>query len=367
MLIKTFYGDIGMAQLKRPIKAVVVGDVDVVCRQMGKYFDEYVHVGTDRKTDWKSLEGAQVVCIALQATGAALKQDWTTWAKDRDLVTISCKKGSEIPMLLEKYDIADQEEAAEEKIPASVRKAQIAAKEAEQMVEAAKEATPAPAADLGIESLDFLANIQKQVQQKLDKAQKEADEAMKLYIEEAEKVESLNARLAETQQMVKEANDRIDVEIKEKLSKAVSKETIKLQTEMRRKDKAISDKEKELEKFQSRLEKAELSLLDFQSKIKAMESEKPLIEDGMDMNKVVMVHQLLMLAHAVMYIDADNKWLTAVWKILQGVSQDVEITSLYSKFREAAEFQKSDGQVVMIPPMDKDSRAVIQTAMSMNK
>jgi len=351
-------------KLVRPLKAIVVGDVDVICKQIGKYFDEYIQVGREKKFKRRELDGAQIVCFATQACGAGLKQEWTTFAKDHDLPMISCRRGSAVTEILNAdFEIEEEKEEAPAVVepPVSLIKAVAAEEVAKQMVDEAQAA--APASKIGIESLDFLANIQAQVQEKLSTAQAQTDEAAELYLKEADKVQGLENRIKELEDALKTNEDRIAEGVAAKLQKAVDKESVKLHTELRRKDKAISDAEKKAAKLQESLDSKDLQLLDAKAKLEQALDTTEMIEMDFDIDKVVMTHHLLMLAHSVVYVDKTNKWLMAVWKILQGISEDPEISTVINRFHDAAEAKRRDGKTVLIPPMTKEARDKIKTAL----
>lgn len=354
-------------KLVRPIKAIVVGDVDVICKQIGKYFDDFIQVGREKKYKRRDLEGAQIVCFATQACANDLKHEWATYARDNNLPVMSCRRGAEVPTMLDadfEVTTPPKEEApAEEETPESLVKAQQAEKEAKQMVADAQAAAPTNA-KVGIESLDFLANIQKQVQDKLTAAQGQVDEAMGLYLQESEKVKDLEARLTELSNELKQNDEKISTEVAAKLQKAVEKETVKLSTELRRKEKAISDQEKALEKLKEKVDTAELALVDIKAKLASAEERAKMVDMDFDIDKVVMTHHLLMLAHTIVYVKPDNKWLAAIWKVLQGISEDPEIATLISRIRDASEARTSEGKNILIPPMSKADRDKIRTALA---
>jgi len=365
-----FTGDPRMAnpKLVRPVKAIVVGDVDVICKQIGKYFDDFVQVGREKKFKRKELENAQLVCFATQACAADLKQEWLGYARDHNLPIVSCRRGSEIPELLKTgFDVVDPKEEAvpveDHAPPESLIKAQQAEDEAKRMVDRAKAASPATK-EVGIESLDFLANIQKQVQEKLSAAQAQTDEAMALYIQESEKVKSLEERITGLEDDLKKNEEKINLEVEAKLKRAVEKETIKLNTELRRKEKSVADAEKELEKTKEKLNSVELSLIDERAKLAAAEKKVKNVDMDFDVKKVVLSHHLMALAQAIIYVKEDNKWLPAVWNTVEGVAADPEIATIISRIHDAARATDRKGFSVLIPPMSKDDRDKIRKALT---
>jgi len=356
-------------KLVRPVKAIVVGDVDVICKQIGKYFDDFIQVGREKKHKRKELEDAQIVCFATQACANDLKQEWTSHAKDHNLPMISCRRGSEVPEILKSgFEILDPEEEAEtpkeEQPPVSLVKAQQAEDEAKKMVAEAKAASPV-SKEVGIESLDFLANIQKQVQSKLTAAQAQTDEAMELYLQESEKVKSLEGRIAELETALKSNNEKVDLEVEAKLKRAVEKETIRLNTELRRRDKAVSDTEKELEKTKEKLNSAELSLIEVRAKLVAAEKEVKKVDLDFNVNKVVMTHHLMAIAQAVTYVQEDNKWLPAIWKTIEGVTGDPEIATIIHRIYDASRAVNAKGTSTLIPPLAKEDRDKIRKALTL--
>lgn len=356
-------------KLVRPVKAIVVGDVDVICKQIGKYFDDFIQVGREKKFKRKDLEDAQIVCFATQACANDLKQEWLSFSRDRGLPMLSCRRGSEIPELLKDgFDVVDPVKEAEvpveEHTPESMLKAKQAEEEAKKLVADAK-ATEPVSKEVGIESLDLLANIQKQVQSKLTAARTETDEAMALYLQESEKVKNLEARITELEASLK-MNDEIVVhEVEAKLKRAVEKETIRLNTELRRREKHIDDTAKELIKAKAKLDALELSAIDMRAKLAAVEQKAKNVDMDFNIKKVVMAHHLMLLAQAIAYIKDDNKWLPAIWKTLEGISSDAEIATLISRICDASRAINPNGTTNLIPPMTKDTRETIRKTLSL--
>jgi hypothetical protein len=361
------------ALLQKPIKAIIVGDVPVICKQMGKYFDEFVHVGREQKVHRKELDGAQILVFAMQACNAGLRQDWTDFAKGRNIPIFSCRNGSEIPQHLAAYfTIVDPAATTKQPqaVPASQIKAQKAQEEAQQIVERTV-AEPPSSAGSGIQSLDLIAGIQKEVQGKLTKAQQDTDEATSLYLKESEKVTELNALLSEAQTANRNAEEKIELEIKARLAKAVEKETIKLRTELHRKDKAVQDAEKKAEKAEETANKAVQAIAELHTTVgnevkKQADAKKNDVDISVmvvDISVMVMTNHMLTLAHAIQYLSRDNKWIAPMWKLLKCMSTDDEVITVVNRIKTVSLAKNNLDEVIMIPPMEDAKRDAITAAI----
>ena len=353
--------------LQKPIKAIVAGNVPIISKQVGKYFDEFVAVGRELKVNRKQLADAQVMVFVMQACDVDLRHTWTDYAKTHGLHILACRKGSDIPPLLEKdFEIREEEpEGGDEPtaIPESMLKAQQAQEEAQQIAERAVASTK-PTGNSGIESLDLIANIQKEVQTKISKAQQEVDEAMALYLKESEKVKELNALLTTAQEEKEDAEEKINAEIKLRLEKAVEKETVKLRTDLRRKEKELQDSKKVADKHEEETARTVKRIAELQKEVDTVKANiDNENERGFDINTVVMVHHLLMIAHVVQYLDRDNQWIVPLWKLLKGMSKDTQVANIIEKISEVSMARQDDGKAILIPPLADAERNLLKSVV----
>lgn len=320
-------------KLTRPLKGLVVCNINIISRQVGKPLDDYVVATNEKDPKKKELKDVNVVIVVPKGTNSALNHRWTEWAKNRDIPLISCDSGAVLREILrDEYDVVDP--TAEEKTEKEPLKEIPYAEKLKYKTQPYEEVgPPKPAGATSSATAAAIAAVSEEYEAKLQEARDSETEAIRLFDAKEKELEYAKERIAVLTKQVKDRDGWISPEeFDEKVKKKADELAQELTGKIKKVSKQTSSLEDKLKHLSSKAEKYERLYRREKEEKDKLEAKNVL---GADPDAIHTMVKLSTIIGLIPMLGKDNKTYQELNEFLKQCENDIDVIRLTDSIKES--------------------------------